>query len=100
MNYDKCNTRQNATTEKKYAGYLWHPRIYSNGLCNGVLCKQTRSNNNKRQVWTLQIVKTFLLIFRMILKNEFGTECSLFVLSANGWKDQNKDTSFSGQKKP
>ena len=40
MNYGKCNTRQNATTEKKYAGYLWHPCIYSNGLCNGVLCKQ------------------------------------------------------------
>ena len=26
--------------------------------------------------------------------------CSLFVLSANGWKDQNMDSSFSRQRKP
>ena len=34
----------------------------------------------------------------MTLKNEFG-KCSLFVLSANGWKDQNMDSSFSRQRK-
>ena len=33
------------------------------------------------------------------LKHVFGT-CSLFVLSPNGWKDQNMDSSFSGQRKP
>ena len=33
------------------------------------------------------------------LKHVFG-KCSLFVLSANGWKDQNMDSSFSGQRKP
>ena len=33
------------------------------------------------------------------LKHVFGT-CSLFVLSPNGWKDQNMDYSFSGQRKP
>ena len=37
--------------------------------------------------------------FRMILKYGFG-KCSLFVLSANGWKDQNMDSSFSRQRKP
>ena len=26
--------------------------------------------------------------------------CSLFVLSANGWKDQNMDSPFSRQRKP
>ena len=35
----------------------------------------------------------------MTLKNGFG-KCSLFVLSANGWKDQNMDSSFSHQRKP
>ena len=30
----------------------------------------------------------------MTLKNGFG-KCSLFVLSANGWKDQNMDSSVS-----
>ena len=34
----------------------------------------------------------------MILKNGFG-KCSLFVLSANGWKDQNMTSSFSRHKK-
>ena len=34
----------------------------------------------------------------MTLKNGFG-KCSLFVLSANGWKDQNMDSSFSRQTK-
>ena len=34
----------------------------------------------------------------MTLKNGFG-KCSLFVLSANGWKDQDKASSFSRQKK-
>ena len=28
------------------------------------------------------------------------TKCSLFVLSANGWKDYNMDSSFSRQRKP
>ena len=37
--------------------------------------------------------------FRMTLKNGFG-KCSLFVLSANGRKDQNMDSSFSRQRKP
>ena len=37
--------------------------------------------------------------FRMTLKNGFG-QCLLFVLSANGWKDQNMDSSFSCQRKP
>ena len=37
--------------------------------------------------------------FRMTLKYGFG-KCSLFVLSANGWKDQNMDSSFSRQRKP
>jgi len=36
--------------------------------------------------------------FRMILKNGFG-KCSLFVLPANGWKDQNMESSFSRQRK-
>ena len=35
----------------------------------------------------------------MTLKNGFG-KFSLFVLSANGWKDQNMDSSFSRQRKP
>ena len=36
----------------------------------------------------------------MTLKNGFG-KCSSFVLSANGCKDQNKDSfSFSPQRKP
>ena len=35
----------------------------------------------------------------MTLKNGFS-KCSLFVLSANGWKDQNMDSSFSRQRKP
>ena len=35
----------------------------------------------------------------MTLKNSFG-ECSLFVLLANGWKDQNMDSSLSRQRKP
>ena len=33
------------------------------------------------------------------LKNGFR-KCSLFVLSANGWEDQNMDSSFSRQRKP
>ena len=37
--------------------------------------------------------------FRMPLKNGFG-KYLLFVLSANGWKDQNMDSSFSCQRKP
>ena len=37
--------------------------------------------------------------FRMTLKIGFG-KCSLFVLSANGRKDQNMATSFSHQRKP
>ena len=35
----------------------------------------------------------------MTLKNGFG-ECSLFVLSASGWKSQNMDSSFSRQRNP
>ena len=35
----------------------------------------------------------------MTLKNGFD-KCSLFVFSANGWKDQNMDSSFSRQRKP
>ena len=35
----------------------------------------------------------------MTLKNGFG-KCSLFVLSVNGWKDQNMDSSFSRQENP
>ena len=35
----------------------------------------------------------------MTLKNGFG-KFSLFVLSANGCKDQNKDSSFSHQRNP
>ena len=36
----------------------------------------------------------------MTLKNGFG-ECSLFVLSANGWKDQNNmDSSFPAEENP
>ena len=35
----------------------------------------------------------------MTLKNDLG-KCSLFVLSAKGWKDQNMDSSFSRQRKP
>ena len=34
----------------------------------------------------------------MTLKNGFG-KCSLFVLLANWWKDQNMDSSFSRQRK-
>ena len=37
--------------------------------------------------------------FRMTLKNGFD-KCSLFVLSANGWKDQNMTSSFSCKRKP
>ena len=37
--------------------------------------------------------------FRMTLKNGFS-KCSLFVLTANGWKDQNMASSFSHQRKP
>ena len=37
--------------------------------------------------------------FRMALKNGFG-KCSLFDLSANGWKEPNIDSSFSRQRKP
>ena len=37
--------------------------------------------------------------FRMTLKNGLG-RCSLFVLSANEWKDQNTDSSFSLQENP
>ena len=37
--------------------------------------------------------------FRMTLKNGFG-KCLLFVLSANGRKDQNMASSFSRQRKP
>ena len=37
--------------------------------------------------------------FRMTLKNGFG-ECLLFLLSANERRDQNRDSSFSGQRKP
>ena len=37
--------------------------------------------------------------FRMTLKNGFG-KCSLLVLSANGWKDQNMASSFSRQRQP
>ena len=37
--------------------------------------------------------------FCMILKNGFG-KWSLFVLSANGWKDLIMDSSFSRQRKP
>ena len=37
--------------------------------------------------------------FRMTLKNGLG-KCSLFVLSANEWKDQNTDSSFSLQENP
>ena len=35
----------------------------------------------------------------MFFKNGFG-KCSLFVLSPNGWKEQNMDFSFSRQRKP
>ena len=35
----------------------------------------------------------------MILKNGFGNY-SLFVLSANGWKDQSMASSFSRERKP
>ena len=35
----------------------------------------------------------------MTLKNGFR-KCWFFVLSANGWKDQNMDSSLSGQRKP
>ena len=35
----------------------------------------------------------------MTLKKGF-TKCLLFVSSANGWKDQNIDSSFFGQRKP
>ena len=35
----------------------------------------------------------------MTLKNGFG-KCSLFVLSANGWKDQILASSFSRQRNP
>ena len=35
----------------------------------------------------------------MTFKNGFG-KCLLFVLSANGWKDQNMDSSFSRPKNP
>ena len=35
----------------------------------------------------------------MTWENGFGN-CSLFVLSANGWKDQNMDSSFFRQRKP
>ena len=35
----------------------------------------------------------------MTLKNGFR-KCLLFVLSANGWKEQNMDSSFSRQRKP
>ena len=35
----------------------------------------------------------------MTLKNGFG-KCSLFVLSANGWKDQNMASSFSPKENP
>ena len=37
--------------------------------------------------------------FRMTLKYGFG-KCWLFLLSANGWKDQNINSSFSPQRKP
>ena len=37
--------------------------------------------------------------FRMTLKNGFR-KCSLFVLSANEWKDQNMDSSFFLQENP
>ena len=35
----------------------------------------------------------------MTLKNGFG-KCLLFVLSANGWKDQNMDSSFPTKENP
>ena len=35
----------------------------------------------------------------MTLKNGFG-KCSLFVLSANDWKEQNMVSSFSRERKP
>ena len=35
----------------------------------------------------------------MTFKNGFG-KCLLFVLSANAWKDQNMDSSFSRPQKP
>ena len=37
--------------------------------------------------------------FCMTLKNGFS-KCSLFVLTANGWKGQNMASSFSHQRKP
>ena len=54
--------------------------------------------------FTVLITFVFLFMnhlsdFRMTLKIGFG-KCSLFVLSANGWKDQNMASSFSRQRKP
>ena len=52
------------------------------------------------------VLITFVLLFmdhlsdfRMTLKIGFS-KCSLFVLWANGWKDQNMASSFSRQRKP
>ena len=47
----------------------------------------------------VQTTKMELSDFRMTLKNGFG-KCSLFILSTNGWKDQNMAFSFSRQRKP
>ena len=52
----------------------------------------------KTPVWFVSALVAYS-DFRMALKNGFG-KCSLFDLSANGWKEPNIDSSFSRQRKP
>ena len=98
--------------------YWWTPFLRKNFLYEKIEAqlterkfKKTTTTNIKSQTWQpLHSFKVFRYRnlscsshlwsdFRITWKNGCG-KCSLLVLSANGWKDQNMDSSFSRQRKP
>ena len=67
------------------------------------MCHEISQNSNSGHCHQfVRDIKTSTQNVRAIyvwpLKNSFN-KCSLFVLSANGWKDQNMASSFSRQRK-
>ena len=93
-------------------GYIHSYILYWDSVQQGFSVTRIRAGDLyghlKRQAFGYKFCEdpSFVLLFmnhltdfRMTLKIGFG-KCSLFVLSANGWKDQNMATSFSHQRKP
>ena len=80
---EKCDAR---TVRSYFFAHLTYSFVWSSRITSEKICVQTKPS-------ILSIRAIFLWPWKTV-----SVKCSLFVLSASGWKDQSRDSSFCRQR--